>query len=366
MAILKQSTAYTRLFVMVLSSDHITGATGTSPIVTLSKAGAAVATAGGTVAEVTGGLGQYKISLTTADTSALGDLAFHVTATSCDPTDFIDQVTAQILGDTLTANATQLGGQTVTATAGISFAGGFVASTGGSVTTITGNVNGSVASVVAAVTIATGSKVDVDTIKTNPVVNAGTVTFPTNSTLASTTNITGGTVTTVSGNVNGSVASVVAAVTIATGSKVDVDTIKTNPVVNAGTVTFPTNATLASTTNITAGTIGTVSGNVNGSVGSVGSAVAITANIKQNTTSAGFMFVMTDSTNHVPATGLVVTATRSIDGTAFGACANAVSEVGNGTYVITLDATDVNGKHIMLRFTAPSADDLNIEIITQP
>lgn len=305
MAILKQSTAYTRLFVMVLSSDHITGATGTSPIVALSKAGAILTTAGGTVAEVTGGLGWYKVSLTTADTSAVGDLAFHITATSCDPTDFVDQVSTQILGDTLTANATQLGGQTVTATAGISFAGGFVASTGGSVTTITGNVNGSVASVVAAVTIATGSKVDVDTIKTNPVVNAGTV-------------------------------------------------------------TFPTNATLASTTNITAGTIGTVSGNVNGSVGSVGSAVAITANIKQNTTSAGFMFVMTDSTNHIPATGLAVTATRSIDGGLFAACANAVTEVGTGTYVIDLAASDVNGRHIMLRFTAAAADDLNIEIITQP
>lgn len=252
MAILKQSTAYTRLFVMVLTSDHITGATGTSPIVALSKAGAILTTAAGTVAEVTGGLGWYKVSLTTADTSAVGDLAFHITATSCDPTDFVDQVSTQILGDVLTVNTTQLGGQTVTATAGVSFASGFVASTGGSITTITGNVNGSVGSVTAGVTLATGST------------------------------------------------------------------------------------------------------------------VAITSNIKQNSTAAGFMFVMTDSTNHAPKTGLTVTATRSIDGAAFGACANAVGEVGNGTYTIDLAAADTNGRHIMLRFTAAAADDLNIEIITQP
>lgn len=57
-------------------------------------------------------------------------------------------------------------------------------------------------------TIATTQKVDIETIKTNPVVNAGTITFPTTATLASTTNITGGTITTVGGNVVGSVGSI--------------------------------------------------------------------------------------------------------------------------------------------------------------
>ena len=190
MAILKQSTAYTRLFVMVASSDHITGATGTTPIVALSKAGAILTTAGGTVTEVTGGLGWYKIALTTGDTGTIGDLAFHCVATSSDPTDFVDQV--------------------------------------------------------------------------NP------------------------------GDVN------------------------------------------------------------------------ITSNIRQNVASAGFMFVMTDATAHTPKTGLSITATRSIDGGSFASCANSATEVANGTYVIDLAATDVNGRHIMLRFTAADADDLNIEIITQP
>ena len=114
MAILKQSTAYTRLFVMVATSDHITGLTGATPVVLLSKAGALAATAGGTVTEVTGGQGWYKIALTTADTGTLGDLAFHATAASGDPTDWVDQV-----GDINANITTWLGTAVTAATAGI-------------------------------------------------------------------------------------------------------------------------------------------------------------------------------------------------------------------------------------------------------
>src|SRR4051812_29093207 len=57
------------------------------------------------------------------------------------------------------------------------------------------------------------------------------------------------------------------------------------------------------------------------------------ARIQKNTAYSNFMFRMTDSTDHVsPKTGLTVTAQRSLDGAAFGACANAVSEVASGWY----------------------------------
>lgn len=107
MAVLKQSTAYTRKFLMVLSSDHLTGATGLSPVVSLSKATATTfTTATGTVAEVAGGW--YQIPLATSDTNTLGELAFHctTTATTADPTDWVDQVTANILGDTFSVIVT--------------------------------------------------------------------------------------------------------------------------------------------------------------------------------------------------------------------------------------------------------------------
>lgn len=90
------------------------------------------------------------------------------------------------------------------------------------------------------------------------------------------------------------------------------------------------------------------------------------ANLKKNAAFSAFEFVMTDSTNHNPATGLTVTAARSIDGAAFGACANAVAEVGSGVYKIDLAAADLNGNAITLRFTATGADDRLVTVITQP
>ena len=87
--------------------------------------------------------------------------------------------------------------------------------------------------------------------------------------------------------------------------------------------------------------------------------------IKKNTSQV-FPFVMVASSDHVtPKTGLTVMATRSIDGAAFAACANAVSELANGWYTITLAAADTNGSAIGLRFTATGADDRNIGVFTQ-
>ena len=115
MAIIKQSTTYTRVFLLVQSADHVSGLTGASPTVSLSKAGGSFAAAGGTITEIANGF--YKIALTATDTGTLGDLAFHCTAASADPTDFIDQVAANILGDTLPANVAQWNGSAVAAPA---------------------------------------------------------------------------------------------------------------------------------------------------------------------------------------------------------------------------------------------------------
>lgn len=92
MASIKQGTTYNRAFLLVLSSDHITGATGKTPTVNISKNGAAFAGAAGVITELS--FGWYNIALTTADSGTLKDLAFHCTGASCDPTDFVDQVVA--------------------------------------------------------------------------------------------------------------------------------------------------------------------------------------------------------------------------------------------------------------------------------
>lgn len=89
--------------------------------------------------------------------------------------------------------------------------------------------------------------------------------------------------------------------------------------------------------------------------------------ITKNTAHNNFMFKMVDSTDHVTAeTGVTVTATRSIDGAAFGACANSASEVSDGWYKINLAAGDVNGDEIVLRFTGTGCDATEFKIRTQP
>lgn len=87
----------------------------------------------------------------------------------------------------------------------------------------------------------------------------------------------------------------------------------------------------------------------------------------KNTALDNFMFLMVLTSDHIsPATGLSVTATRALDDGAFGAAANAVTEVSSGWYRIDLDASDLNGDTVALRFAAATADTRNISIVTRP
>lgn len=94
--------------------------------------------------------------------------------------------------------------------------------------------------------------------------------------------------------------------------------------------------------------------------------VPIVSNVKKNTASSGFMFVMTNASTGAPMTGLTVTSQVAIDGGAFASTTNAVSEISNGWYKLNLAAADVNGNHIALRFSSAGANDTDIEIVTQP
>jgi hypothetical protein len=86
---------------------------------------------------------------------------------------------------------------------------------------------------------------------------------------------------------------------------------------------------------------------------------------KQNTALNDFVFTMVLSSDHVtPATGLTVTAERSIDGAAFAATTNSPTEISNGYYSIDLSAADMNGRVISLKFTAATADQREIVMVT--
>ena len=89
--------------------------------------------------------------------------------------------------------------------------------------------------------------------------------------------------------------------------------------------------------------------------------------IRKNTALTNFEILMTDSTNHNPATGLTVSVTRSIDGGAFAAgTLGAVTAVSNGIYKFDFGAGDLNGDVITVRATATGADDLFFTIRTSP
>lgn len=93
MPLLKQSsTAQPLVFLLVLTSDHISGATGLTPTVTLSKNGGAFASPSGAVTEIANGL--YKVAGNATDTNTLGPLWLHATGTGADPVDMVWDVVA--------------------------------------------------------------------------------------------------------------------------------------------------------------------------------------------------------------------------------------------------------------------------------
>jgi len=83
----QSSTESALLFFMVLSSDHISPATGLSPTVTLSKNGGAFASPSGAVTEIANGW--YKVAGNATDTGTLGPLALHASVATADNCDMI-------------------------------------------------------------------------------------------------------------------------------------------------------------------------------------------------------------------------------------------------------------------------------------
>lgn len=99
------------------------------------------------------------------------------------------------------------------------------------------------------------------------------------------------------------------------------------------------------------------------SVALTGTTISISA-VKKNTAFT-LLFMITDSTNHAPKTSAAsIVATRSLDGAAFGACANSVTEISSGWYSLVLAAADLNANCIALRVTSTSNDDVAERIIT--
>src|SRR5690349_6307333 len=142
--ILLSSTTKPLLFFLTASSDHLTGLTGASPTVTISKNGSTTfASPAGTITEM--GSGWYKLAPTAADTNTLGPLALHASSSLSDACDMVaanllafDPYHSTRLG--LTGLSTAVPG----AAGGLFIAGANAATTVNITGNITGNLSGSV------------------------------------------------------------------------------------------------------------------------------------------------------------------------------------------------------------------------------
>lgn len=85
MKTLTHHTSRTIMVLMVLSADHVTGATGLTLTITASKAGAAFASIAPTQTER--GNGWYALDLTATMLDTVGDFALHIAAATADPLD---------------------------------------------------------------------------------------------------------------------------------------------------------------------------------------------------------------------------------------------------------------------------------------
>jgi hypothetical protein len=321
----KSTSGTPLLFFMVQSADHITALTGASPTVTISKNGAAFASPSGAVTEIANGW--YQVAGNATDTNTAGPIALHATAASGDPSDMIAAMVLDPTVNTIGANLINIAGSAIS-TSAAQLGVNVVQYNAQTAQTDANNL----------------PKVDVEDWKG-----------------AAAPAMTGDAFARLGAPAGASVSADIAAV------KSDTGAILTDVNTGAGAIYTRIGAPVgASIAADIAAVKSDLDAGVTVATNNDKSNYTITSNVKKNTAQSAFMFLMTDSTTHAPKTGLTVTATRSIDGAAFAACANSATEVSGGWYTIALATTDVNGNDIALRFTAAGADDCDIKFKTQP
>ena len=452
----KQSdTTYPLFFLMVDSTDHVTGKTGLSPTVTISKNGGSFASPSGAVSEVGNGL--YKVAGNATDSNTVGELWIHATGTGADPTDTSYTIVAYDPFDSVRLGLTALPNAAAESAGGLytrgTGAGQINQPANGQIDANTVKVSGTTqtardlgASVLLSSGTGTG-QLDFTSgvVKSNMTQIDGEATNGNNATLklkvldirSDSTSVPsvsivgkgnvngqpggtgmliqgggagaaggaggkalylyGGNGTTIAGRAlyavtdgafpfGGTPVELVGSgtypgliVTSSSGYGIEVPQgISANITGTMTTVTnltnAPTNGDLTATmktsvnAEVDAALNTTIPGSPTaGSVNAILAAISAQASIRpaKNVGYSNFMFPMFDATTKNPKPGLTVTAERAIDGNPFSPCSNAVVELSNGVYRVSLSSSDLNGDKIMLRFSSSGADDQLIEIITQ-
>ena len=144
--------------------------------------------------------------------------------------------------------------------------------------------------------------------------------------------------------------------------------IAATAIVSSGAITTSSGA-VSTVTNLTnAPTAGDLTATMKTSVTTAVNAattVGITSNRKKGA-SAVIDFPMTDSTTGADKTGLTVASVISKDGGAFASTSNAVTEIADGWYTVTLTATEMTANNVALQFTSTGATTRDIMLQTQP
>lgn len=96
MRVLKQNTTRNINVFMTSSLDHIAGVTGAALNISISKDAGAFSVVTPSVTNLSSGW--YGVILSGSYLDTLGDLAIHIGATNCDPTDLVCQVVAYDMG----------------------------------------------------------------------------------------------------------------------------------------------------------------------------------------------------------------------------------------------------------------------------
>ena len=114
--------------------------------------------------------------------------------------------------------------------------------------------------------------------------------------------------------------------------------------------------------------VGAMAANVMTAAALAADARAALNSARKNVAFPIYLLYMRDSTTKAGATGKTVTVSISKDGGAFATATNAVSEIGNGWYVIASGFTqaEMNANMIAVKGTAPGCDDWADRIVTQP
>lgn len=110
------------IFYLVSSTDHISAATGKSPIVTISKNGGSWTTPSGGINEI--GNGWYQVSGNVYDYSALGVLLLHASGTGTDPVDDCYPIVGYSTRDTVRMALSALPNYAVNTSGGLPVLGG--------------------------------------------------------------------------------------------------------------------------------------------------------------------------------------------------------------------------------------------------